>query len=64
MDKEGKHYSIEGNAVYALGFESKNSGLSEALTGKVPELYSIGDCVSPRKIWNAIHEGFQIANDI
>ena len=63
-DKDGKRRSIEGHAVYALGFNCKNNGLSETLTGKVPELYSIGDCVSPRKIWNAIHEGFQIANDI
>jgi NADPH-dependent glutamate synthase beta subunit-like oxidoreductase len=64
-DKKGKkEHSINGHAVYAMGFEPGNNGLSETLTGKVPELYSIGDCVSPRKIWNAIHEGFRIANDI
>ncbi|MBW1900945.1 MAG: FAD-dependent oxidoreductase [Deltaproteobacteria bacterium] len=64
IDKAGKHYSIEGHAVYALGLTSKNAGLMESLTGKIPELYNIGDCISPRKIWNAIHEGFRIANDI
>ena len=63
-DKKGEEHSIKGHAVYAVGFEPEKNGLSETLTGKVPELYSIGDCVSPRKIWNAIHEGFQIANDI
>ena len=63
-DKKGKEYSVKGHAVYAMGFEPSNNGLLEKLTGKVPGLYSIGDCVSPRNIWNAIHEGFRIANDI
>jgi mycofactocin system FadH/OYE family oxidoreductase 2 len=33
-------------------------GLYFALKGKVPELYRIGDCVAPRKVDMAIHEGY------
>jgi hypothetical protein len=39
--------------VLALGAKSQNSLLQE-LEGKVPEIYSIGDCVSPRKMIEAI----------
>jgi len=34
------------------------NALYQALKGRVPELYSIGDCVAPRKIDAAIREGF------
>jgi hypothetical protein len=31
-----------------------------ALKGKVKELYRVGDCLAPRKINNAIYEGYQL----
>jgi len=34
------------------------------LKGKVKEVRSIGDCVEPRFILNAIHEGWVAANQI
>ena len=49
--------------VLAAGFESNNE-LAQKLMNKVPELYSIGDSSSPRKILDAIHEGFMTALDI
>jgi len=32
----------------------------EALKGKVP-LREVGDCIEPRKIKDAVHEGFEAA---
>ncbi|HSB05240.1 MAG TPA: FAD-dependent oxidoreductase, partial [Thermodesulfobacteriota bacterium] len=49
--------------VLALGAKSQNS-LFQKLEGKIPEVYSIGDCVSPRKMIEAIHEAFDIASKI
>jgi len=46
--------------VLCCGFKPCNQ-LTEALKDKVPELYAIGDCVAPRKVINAIWEGFRIA---
>ncbi len=46
--------------VLALGLKSKNE-LSETSRNKVPEVYSMGDCLEPRKVINAIWEGFRIA---
>jgi NADH dehydrogenase FAD-containing subunit len=42
--------------VIAAGNRSNNP-LYKSLKGKVKELYSIGDCVSPRKVNDAIVEG-------
>jgi len=49
--------------VLAVGFKS-NKGLDEKLRGKVPAPYSIGDCVEPRRIKEAIEEGFVLAKEI
>jgi mycofactocin system FadH/OYE family oxidoreductase 2 len=43
--------------VAAMGSEV-NDSLYFALKGKVKELYRAGDCVAPRKIDMAIHEGY------
>jgi len=49
--------------VLALGAKSQNA-LLQNLEGKVQEVYSVGDCVSPRKMIDAIHEGFEVASKI
>jgi len=49
--------------VLAVGFKP-NKELGEKLSGKVPALYSIGDCVEPRRIREAIEEGFCLAREI
>jgi len=49
--------------VLAVGFKP-SKGLGEKLSGKVPAPYSIGDCVEPRRIREAIEEGFVLAREI
>jgi len=49
--------------VIAVGAQSDNR-LAEALKGVHPEVYAIGDCVEPRKILEAIHEGAEVARKI
>lgn len=51
------------NIVLSLGAKP-NVELFKELKGKVKELYRIGDCVKPRKIIDAIYEGFHIAREI
>lgn len=43
--------------VIAAGYRS-NSGLEDALEGKVKSLSVVGDAVSPRKIMTAVHEAY------
>jgi len=63
-DKQGKKRTLKTDTVvFAVGFKSDGK-LAEALADKVPELYQIGDCVAPRKVFNAIHEAFRAARQI
>ncbi len=49
--------------VIAVGFTS-NTELAQKLQGKVKALYSIGDCVEPRKIVDAISDGARVGREI
>ncbi len=46
------------DALVWVGDNRVSIGIYEALKGAVPELYRVGDCVTPRKIDAAIREGF------
>jgi hypothetical protein len=63
-DRNGERKTLEGTPVFALGLKSNALRLPESHTDESPEIHYIGDCVSPRKIWNAIHEGFRAGNSI
>jgi thioredoxin reductase len=43
--------------VAAIGLEPNNS-LIEELKQKYPNVLTAGDCVKPRRIMDAIHEGY------
>jgi len=64
VDGEGKKQTIRADTiVYAVGAKA-NKGLAEELEGKIPALYSIGDCVEPRDIMAAIDEGARVGCEI
>ena len=46
------------NVVLASGFRADTS-LTEALKGKPYQVFPIGDCVKPGKVYEAVHGGFQ-----
>lgn len=55
---------IKGDAiVLAVGFKA-NYPLDEKIRDSVPEVYSVGDCVKPRMVKEAIEEGFHIGSKI
>jgi 2-enoate reductase len=57
-DKDGTLQTFQADTiVVALGAKSEEK-MVENLKNKVSELYIVGDCASPRKIGEAIHEGF------
>lgn len=56
--KDGKEYVVECDTVIvAAGFRSNNQ-LEKALEDKIENLTVIGDAEAPRKIINAVHEGY------
>lgn len=64
FDAKGERQIIEADTiVIATGFRSDDE-LAKELTGKVNTFFRIGDCVEPRKIIDAIHEGSQVGYEI
>jgi 2,4-dienoyl-CoA reductase-like NADH-dependent reductase (Old Yellow Enzyme family)/thioredoxin reductase len=55
---EGSRKTIACDTIVSAIGSTPNKALLETITGKVQELYSIGDCVQPRNIYYAIYEGF------
>lgn len=64
IDKFLNRVKIEANSiVLALGFRSRID-VVKSLEELAPEVYTIGDCVTPRKLINAIHEAFNVAVEL
>jgi len=60
-DKQGKKSTLKADTVVLAAGVKPDGMLSEALADRVPEIYTIGDCVAPRKVMNAIREAFRSA---
>ena len=64
IDKDGNSQTIKADTVvYAVGVKA-NKELAGQLQGKVPALFSVGDCVEPRDIMAAIEEGCRVACEV
>jgi thioredoxin reductase len=58
-DRFGKKEWIPGdNVVLATGFEPQTWFLEKISSIAQMPLFAVGDCVQPRKIFEAIHEGY------
>lgn len=57
---EGKREKLPADTIItAVGYQANND-LYRALQGKVPEIYCVGDSFQPRRITEAIDEGYRI----
>jgi 2-enoate reductase len=64
-DKTWQRKTIKADTmVIAKGYKPIKDGLAEALEGKVPEVYSVGDCVQVGNVKSAVHSGSQIARHL
>jgi len=55
-----QHFDAE-SIVLAVGMNPLQKIPVEMLEGKIPEIYAIGDCLSPRHVMQAIWEGYRTA---
>jgi 2-enoate reductase len=60
VDSAHQHFDAD-TIVLAVGMQCNNEIPLEALAGRVPEVYAIGDCVRPRHVMSAIWEGYRTA---
>ncbi|MFZ5648979.1 MAG: FAD-dependent oxidoreductase, partial [Bacillota bacterium] len=64
IERDGQESLVPADTVVlAVGAKPVNE-LGAMLEGKVPELYLIGDAAGPRKVTDAIREGFEVARKI
>jgi 2,4-dienoyl-CoA reductase (NADPH2) len=59
-----KEELVEGDAVVLALGSSPDKALYEQLKDQVGELYLVGDAQSPRKAYEAIHEGFRVGMEL
>jgi 2,4-dienoyl-CoA reductase (NADPH2) len=64
VERDGASQIFYADSVVIAAGMKPEKGLSEQLKDKVPQLYSIGDCVEARRIANAVEEGFRVAKEI
>jgi len=57
-NQEGKQERVEGDVVVLALGSTPIKQLAIELEGKMPEIYEVGDCQQPRKIIDAVYEGF------
>jgi len=62
--KDGEERTIEADTVVLAAGAVSDTTLYEAIKDKISEVYSIGDCVEPRTIRDAISEGFRTGQKI
>jgi 2,4-dienoyl-CoA reductase (NADPH2) len=60
-DRDGRAQTIVADTIVTATPLKPNPGLLKTLEGVVPEIHSIGDCVEPRLIIDAVAGGFRIA---
>jgi 2,4-dienoyl-CoA reductase-like NADH-dependent reductase (Old Yellow Enzyme family)/NADPH-dependent 2,4-dienoyl-CoA reductase/sulfur reductase-like enzyme len=64
IDRNWNRYEIPADTVVlSLGFKPK-SDVAEKFAGLAQDVYFIGDCLSPRNLKAAVHEGFNYAMEI
>ncbi|MFH1639998.1 MAG: FAD-dependent oxidoreductase [Chloroflexota bacterium] len=57
---EGERKVLEADTIVLAAGATPNQALYREIKGKIPEVYPVGDCVSPRNIAEALREGFEI----
>jgi 2-enoate reductase len=55
----GEKKVVEADTVVLAAGSTPNTGLAVALKGKVAQVLSVGDCVEPRSIMEAVEEGYK-----
>jgi len=64
VDEESNRYEIPADTVIlSLGFKPRTDVVNE-FSGLKADIHIIGDCVKPRTIKEAVHDGFNVAVEI
>jgi 2,4-dienoyl-CoA reductase-like NADH-dependent reductase (Old Yellow Enzyme family)/thioredoxin reductase len=62
--REGQGQTVDVETVVLAAGSLPDTELYQALRGRVPELYLVGDCVEPRNIMAAVADGYSTAIEL
>jgi pyruvate/2-oxoglutarate dehydrogenase complex dihydrolipoamide dehydrogenase (E3) component len=63
--KTGEEVFIEGDTVISsVGLRSLTAKTDELMSARVPEIFTIGDCIRPQQVTQAVHAGYNAAMDM
>ncbi len=63
IDRGGRRYNFEADSIVLTSFTARNDLLEQLEKANI-EIYAVGDCVEPRRIYDAIHEGHIAARNL
>jgi len=63
-DSEGRRRTLVADTIVIAVGGTPDKHLFGAVKNKFPEVYAIGDCVKPGRIWDAIHAGYALGQNI
>ena len=64
INSQGQRQTIEADTIVLAAGAIADDGMAKAIEGKVSEIHLAGDCVQPRRILDAIHEGARLGREI
>ncbi len=64
IDSEGKRRTLESDTIVLAAGAIPNDQMAKAIEGKVGEIHLAGDCVQPRRIFDAIHDGARLGREV
>lgn len=64
IDAQGSKKQIEADTIVLAAGARSNRDLYNQLKGRIADVYLAGDCVRPANIFNAIHDGFHIGQQL
>jgi len=65
IDKDGQEKTFEADTVvYAVGMKAQSDMAFKLCNAASKQYFLIGDCAGPRKVKEAVHEGYHAAMDI
>lgn len=62
--REGNRETIKADSMIPVVPLAPNDELCKSLQGKVPEIYSVGDCAKNGLIIDAIADGYRVGREI
>jgi thioredoxin reductase len=64
ITKDGKRQILEVDTIIPVLPLAPNTSLFDSLKGKVPEVYSVGDCREPHARLEVVGDGYRVAREI